>query len=1331
MNDSYDIPSEPRLSNTLQLSRPPPQSRTKMKQKQKLPSTPSDTTPIFLGLDDTVPFDDSTIDTHSNIYSTPQLVQNSTPYVNQLYSSNNLIHDDFYVMPRQENLSTCDTYNTLVNSIQNDNSFTPPNLSETTQFYATPPTFTKNFILESNLSFDDSQDVPNISLDSVPDLVNSISTTTTSDSYYSYPTQQVVTTQRQKFVNNNENKDLFKSKLNQVIKQQAAQRQQLSTLIKKDETKNYYSIEPIEDKQPLISPLIHDFVNTSINNDNISIPTGKKTDYLDIVRRNTSNRQCADCDGENPTIAIMSWLLVICKKCAAIHDLLTSDFLRLQSLITTSCDSDLIDLLHDYGNRYSNKLLENNSLGILKPNSISTQIEREQYIRKKYLDKLYLQPLEINNKNIFTQEQLNEMLYENVETSNCGKTLHLIMLGANPNYSQKMFAVADHAKRHQQIRQMKIILANGGLSEFDLMKTNTEDINLPPYERTIHLVTKHGILKELLTRYETDRIKIYSITNTFDKNNQQNIRYLFEIDLNNVLAICNQSVNSVSLKSRSTNIPTININSQCTLIVDEQTSFNEYVWIFPNELERALWIRELLKRQYSYHQLIYSDFILLTKLNVQEGINAEKQQVIAVVYPGRFVICSDTIFDEVDLKKYFSLTYQKSEEFTGVVLCLVSNRFLYLSSPISKLTDMLYSCLREATKVKTLTDLNCQILTSQNVPVIVERFINFIFEHGLESKGIYRQAGHETKVKQLLNELLEDPFTNTLTRENYSEHDVANGLKRFLRQLDTPLLGTRQNYDAWLRSTVDSNITTEQLIQYYRGLLVDLKHNYPINYATLRKMLLHIQTVSMLSNRNAMILSNLVSTFAPCIISQPTLPPPSQSLVNTHTNEPREHRGISFDDLDMKYSKIQEDNISLCDDEIQDSIGTLVNTSTPAKVKRNQSLQSSRSSMISISPPSRFPLSSSYVRVTPSIQADLEIMNNLCKYYRELFDVSNDEIEHEKKCVETLISLRTNQCQPRKLDGTMVSVYFESRADELNGYAINILEQETTANHVIDKLLKQIHKHDCFFWALFEVIIDQNLERPMYSTENISNALNRYRTYLPQELNRQATFVVKLNYVQFEKERLQQQSQHDLSSVECEYFDSISKRWIPCLWIYEKSNLQIHRISNEKFMKWKSRFTNSSTPNTSSRKESILNSSLISSSEQQTQIYSWFVQDLYLYIGADRRIVNPFDMNEYRTLTISHIDSINESTFGIAFRFNDRHQMFAWYLELVRINGHDQWTRQASHTIPDGVNYLPLQNYHAPSTSSISSRKKSEQIKTKLITKSNLVASSFGKQLRK
>ena len=84
--------------------------------------------------------------------------------------------DDFYVMPRQENLSSCDT---LVNFAQDNYSLTQLNPIETEQCYATLPTFAKNFSLESNLSFDDSQ---NVSLDSVPDLINN-HTSIINDSY--------------------------------------------------------------------------------------------------------------------------------------------------------------------------------------------------------------------------------------------------------------------------------------------------------------------------------------------------------------------------------------------------------------------------------------------------------------------------------------------------------------------------------------------------------------------------------------------------------------------------------------------------------------------------------------------------------------------------------------------------------------------------------------------------------------------------------------------------------------------------------------------------------------------------------------------------------------------------------------------------------------------------------------------------------------------------------------------------------------------------------------------------------------------------------------------
>lgn len=138
-----------------------------------------------------------------------------------------------------------------------------------------------------------------------------------------------------------------------------------------------------------------------------------------------------------------------------------------------------------------------------------------------------------------------------------------------------------------------------------------------------------------------------------------------------------------------------------------------------------------------------------------------------------------------------------------------------------------------------------------------------------------------------------------------------------------------------------------------------------------------------------------------------------------------------------------------------------------------------------------------------------------------------------------------------------------------------------------------------------------------------------------------------------------------------------------------------------------------------------------SNHSSEPPIFSWYIDDLIVYIGADRRLVNSFDMNEYRTLTILRTDPNNDSIFGIAFRFHDRHQMFAWYLELARLNRHDQWTREAPHTIPDGVNYLPLQNYHTPSSSLTPSRRKSEQIKTKIMAKSNHVAATLGKQIRK
>lgn len=121
---------------------------------------------------------ESSNDSNSTVYSSIPSVSHSTSYVNQCLTAETINEENFYVMPRQENPHT--------NENSTELSSTPPNPTDTAQIYATPPSFAKNFVLESNVSFDDRDDLPSVSLDTVPDLINGNSSST-NDIYYSYP----------------------------------------------------------------------------------------------------------------------------------------------------------------------------------------------------------------------------------------------------------------------------------------------------------------------------------------------------------------------------------------------------------------------------------------------------------------------------------------------------------------------------------------------------------------------------------------------------------------------------------------------------------------------------------------------------------------------------------------------------------------------------------------------------------------------------------------------------------------------------------------------------------------------------------------------------------------------------------------------------------------------------------------------------------------------------------------------------------------------------------------------------------------------------------------
>lgn len=66
-------------------------------------------------------------------------------------------------------------------------------------------------------------------------------------------------------------------------------------------------------------------------------------------------------------------------------------------------------------------------------------------------------------------------------------------------------------------------------------------------------------------------------------------------------------------------------------------------------------------------------------------------------------------------------------------------------------------------------------------------YINNLLFAGSMSEGIYRRAGGSSSVTELLTQFRKDSWAVQLSRDKYTEHDVASALKRFFRDLPEPL----------------------------------------------------------------------------------------------------------------------------------------------------------------------------------------------------------------------------------------------------------------------------------------------------------------------------------------------------------------------------------------------------------------------------------------------------------------------------------------------------------------------------------------------------------------
>ncbi|XP_070853575.1 uncharacterized protein RhoGAP15B isoform X2 [Drosophila suzukii] len=157
--------------------------------------------------------------------------------------------------------------------------------------------------------------------------------------------------------------------------------------------------------------------------------------------------------------------------------------------------------------------------------------------------------------------------------------------------------------------------------------------------------------------------------------------------------------------------------------------------------------------------------------------------------------------------------------------------------------------------------LGDQQLTRYDVPVIVDKCINFVYIHGSMSEGIYRKSGSENSMHKLMSAFRADAFNVEITRNEYNEHDVANVLKRFMRDLPERLLGKLTDSFVFVTELA---VATEK-IPIYRELLNRLS---AIERETLRRIVGHLVFISSQQAKNKMSVQNLTMIWGPTLLAK-------------------------------------------------------------------------------------------------------------------------------------------------------------------------------------------------------------------------------------------------------------------------------------------------------------------------------------------------------------------------------------------------------------------------------------------------------------------------------
>ncbi|NXM29965.1 RHG40 protein, partial [Oxyruncus cristatus] len=168
--------------------------------------------------------------------------------------------------------------------------------------------------------------------------------------------------------------------------------------------------------------------------------------------------------------------------------------------------------------------------------------------------------------------------------------------------------------------------------------------------------------------------------------------------------------------------------------------------------------------------------------------------------------------------------------------------------------------------LNTLLENDQKLFPNTKVPLLLQALLSCLEKRGLETEGILRVSGSQTRIKSLEQKLERDFYTGLFRWDEVHHNDVSGLLKRFIRELPAPLL-TAEYLPAF--AAVQNIPELKQRLQALNLLILILPEP---NRNTLKALLEFLSKVVARENNNKMNLWNVSTVMAPNLFMHKGLP---------------------------------------------------------------------------------------------------------------------------------------------------------------------------------------------------------------------------------------------------------------------------------------------------------------------------------------------------------------------------------------------------------------------------------------------------------------------------